>query len=180
MKNIIIKNGLYITLIIVGIPVLGYLIEGPVTKDAALNSEIVGYGSMVLSLAVFIFLGARKYRNEINNGRLTFLEGIKIGLLITLIPALAFAIYNHIYVEWIDPAFMENYWTWSVESMKEKLNPADFEAWLSDMEAQREMFSNPFFSFIIMFLTVFLIGLIVTLLVALGLRKPSHEVSVAQ
>lgn len=177
MKNIIIRNGLYITLIIVGIPVLGYLIEGPVTKDAALNSEIVGYGSMIVSLAVFIFLGARKYRNEINNGTLTFKEGIKIGLLITVIPALAFGIYNHVYVEWIDPEFMDNYWTWSMESMKQKLDPADFEVWLEDMEAQREMFANPFLGFLLMFSTVFLIGVIVTLLVALGLRKQPEELA---
>lgn len=171
MKKIILRNGLYITLIIVGIPLVVFLWEGPMKMESTGMAEIIGYGSIVLSLGIFIFLGVRQFRNEINDGKLSFGEALKIGLLIAMIPAVAFGLYNYVYTEWMDPGFMDNYYSHQVAQLQDTLSPQEFEVRVEAMEAEKEMFMNPFMQFFVMFVTVLIIGLIVSVLTSFVLKS---------
>jgi hypothetical protein len=49
---------------------------------------------MLLAM-VFVFLGIRHFRDHENEGMLTFGQGLKIGVLIVLIPAVAFGLFDN-------------------------------------------------------------------------------------
>lgn len=135
--------------------------------------EVIGYTSMVLSL-VFVFFGIKHYRNYENNGVVSFGKALLIGILITLFAALAFGIIDLIYIKYINPDFTTEYYTRSVEELKNSLSGAELEAKLAKMESQKELFMNPYMSFLLMSFTVFLIGFIISLISSLILqRKPS-------
>ena len=61
-------------------------------------AEIVGYSTILLSM-IFVFLGIKKYRDENNGGNISFGEALKVGVLIVLIPSIAFGLYNLFYIE---------------------------------------------------------------------------------
>ena len=128
--------------------------------------EATGYLTMLLSM-VFVFFGIRHYRNEKNNGILSFGQGLKLGLLIILIPSVFFGLFDVFYTEVINPNWVEDIY----DSMKRSMTPAEFEVKRKEFESQMELFSNPFFQFLIMFATVFIIGFIVTIISALSLQR---------
>jgi hypothetical protein len=168
MKSTIFRYGIYSTLTIVAISAIQFFVILPnVSYDI---SEISGYLTMVLSM-VFVFAGIRHYRNHVNNGTLTFGQGMKVGILIVLIPSVAFGLFDLLYTEVLNPSWLNDYYN----HYKEKLissTPADKLAGkLSEMEKMKEVFSNPVFQFLLMAGTVFIIGLIATIISALTLRR---------
>ncbi len=51
---------------------------------------VVGYTSMVVAFSM-IFFAIRNYRDNLNNGSITFGKGFRIGILITVIASLVYA-----------------------------------------------------------------------------------------
>ncbi|MGB5818504.1 MAG: DUF4199 domain-containing protein [Saonia sp.] len=136
------------------------------------TQEVLGYLSMIISLS-FVFFGIKHYRDNENNGEITFGKSLKIGIAISLITALAFGILDVIYIKFINPDFLTEYYDTTIAQMKETL-PADaFKVKLVEMESQKELFSSTFMSFFIMAMTVFLIGFIISLISALVLQRKS-------
>jgi len=133
-------------------------------------SEIAGYLIMLISM-IFVFIGIKYYRDKENNGVLTFWQGLKIGILIVLIPSVAFGLFDLLYTEVINPGWMENYYSKMVEHIQKTTAPEKLEAALKKLQANKEMFSNPAMQFLLMALTVFIIGFIVTIISSLALRR---------
>ena len=140
--------------------------------------EILGYASMVVALS-FVFFGIKHFRDRVNNGMLGFGKALQVGVLISLITALAFGILDVIYVEYINPDFSEEYYAYMVEQYKNALPEAEFKVKLTELEHQKAMFGNSFFNFVIMFLTVLLIGFIISLLSAVVLQRKAGDQKVA-
>jgi len=136
------------------------------------TQEIIGYASMIIAL-VFVYLGIKDDRDQENQGLVSFGRALSIGILISLIAALAFGVLDMIYIKYINPDFTTEYYAHYVEEMKASLPAAEFETKLKELEAEKEMFSNPIFSFLIMSVTVLMIGCIISLISALLLQKKS-------
>ena len=169
MKNIVLKHGLYATSVVVGIPLLVWVFTpGEPNYDLG---EIIGYATMILCMA-FVFLGIREHRDHQLNGTISFWQALKLGMSIALIPSLAFGIYDLLYVAYLDPDFYDAYYSQYVADLKSSLSQDDFEKALTEIEAQKELFTNPVMQFLVMFLTVFLIGFVVSLLSSLVLKRP--------
>lgn len=134
------------------------------------TQEIIGYASMVISLG-FVYFGIKHFRDKENNGEVGFKKALIIGLLISLITALAFGILDVIYIEFINPEFATEYYGHVVEEMRSSLPSEEFEVKLAELEIQKDLFSNPIFAFAIMAATVFVIGFIISLLSALILQR---------
>lgn len=168
MKNTILKYGSLAATTICLLFLLGLLGE-----DLPYSiREIIGYAGMIVSL-LFIFFGIKQFRDKENDGVLSFSKALLIGTLITLIAAAAFGIIDVIYVKYINPDFMTEYYTHAVEQMQQSLSETEFKLQLAELEAQKELFMNPFMNFLIMFLTVLMIGFIISLISGLILqRKP--------
>ncbi|PIB37923.1 DUF4199 domain-containing protein [Maribacter sp. 4G9] len=151
MKSIIVKYGLYGFILGLGLFLLGLII----IEDSNLSvAEIFGYATMIASLS-FIFIGIKHYRDKINNGFISFGNAMGIGMLISGFPALGIAIADYIYTTWINPNFFKEY----AEMMKAQGNSESIPEWSSGMMS------------LIMFLTVILLGFIITLISALILQR---------
>lgn len=134
--------------------------------------EVVGYLTMTLPM-IFVFFGIRYYRDEKNNGSLSFVRGLKVGVFIVLFPSIFFGLFDILYTEVFNPGWLNDYYHYQREQLIKNTAPDKLAVKLKAMKDQKEFFSNPFFQFLVVFLTVFLIGFIVSIISALALkRKP--------
>ncbi|HEY0680038.1 MAG TPA: DUF4199 domain-containing protein [Chitinophagaceae bacterium] len=168
MKKTVLRYGLLSSLVIVILFFLAWLFFGSDNNYA--SQEIVGYASIIVAL-LFVFFGIKHYRDHENEGKLSFGQGMKLGVLIVLIPSIAFGLFNVFYVLVLDPQFVEKYYQSQLDTMQKTLSAADFEIQRSKMESQRALFGNPAVNFILMFLTVFIMGVIVTVISSLILKR---------
>ncbi len=151
MKTTVIKFGIY-GLLTAALLFLAALVLG---KELSFSTqEVIGYISMVVSLS-FVFFGIKSYRDKVNNGNVSFGKAFTIGILISLFAGLGFGIVDYIYTTVINPDFMEQY----IETMRSQGH-----------EGEIPTYSSGFLA-LIMFLTVAVIGIIISLLSALVLKK---------
>jgi hypothetical protein len=129
-------------------------------KASMRRGEVVGYLSMLVAMSL-VFFAMREHRNR-QGGSLRFLQGLKLGVLVTLIAATLFGLatgilYASMGVEQTD-AFMRLY-------MEHAAGPdaaAQAKA-LADYEANRDLWLNHWFQGFVMFATVVPIGVLVSL-----------------
>lgn len=170
MKNLVLRYGLYATAITVGIPFLMYLIMGKGDESDYKLGEIIGYSTILLSM-IFVFFGIKKHRDENNGGNISFWEALKVGVLIAAIPAIAFGLYNLLYIEVLDPEFMDKYYQYYMDEAQATMNLEEFEAMKTKIEREKESFQSPIVQFGAMSLTVLIIGFIVSLISSIILKK---------
>ena len=169
MKKIVWRFGLYAAFLLIVLFLLKFAILG---NDNWALQEVLGWASMVLGL-LFVFFGIKHYRDHVNQGVLSFGKGMKVGLLIILIPTVAFGIFDVVYIKLINPDFFDKYYSFYSTQMQQTLPQAEFESWKTKMEASKKMFQNPFVNFLVMSATIFIIGVIITVISSLILmRKP--------
>ena len=118
------------------------------------TQEAIGYIAMIVSLS-FIFVGIKHYRDQVNEGSISFRRAMLIGLLISALTGLGIALADFLYLSFINPDFMEEY-TSVMRSEGYKGEIPDY--------------GNGFLA-MIMFLTVMIIGLIISLISALILSR---------
>ncbi|PQB05257.1 DUF4199 domain-containing protein [Aureitalea marina] len=171
MKRTSIRFGLYGALTICILFLASWTLGKGLSYDA---QEVLGYSSMIISLS-FVFFGIRYFRDKENNGQLNFKQALTIGLLISLLTALAFGLLDVIYVKYINPEFMDDYYARSLAQLQESLPADEFEIQKAQLESQKEFWMNPMMNFVIMFLTVFVIGSIITLISGLILKTNSNN-----
>ncbi|MEM8568532.1 MAG: DUF4199 domain-containing protein [Bacteroidota bacterium] len=172
MKQLIIKNGLYATLVLVGVHIVAWVVsDGEPNYEMG---EIIGYTSMIICM-VFVFLGIREYRNVELHGTMTFNQALGMGVLIALVPSLAFGLYDIVYILYLNPDFTNDYFNHYLDKMRNTLTAEEFEKARQQMEAEKEFWSNPLLQFIVMFLTVFVIGFIVALISSAILQTKSKK-----
>ena len=167
MKRTIIKFGGYSCLLLIVLFGISFLFEDAMDFS---TSEIFGYATIVLSLS-FVFFGIKSYRDKENNGVICFGKALKIGLLITLLASLTFGLINVIYTEVINPEFSTEYYKYSIEKIEKELPAEAYKVKVAELESQQELFGNPLFNFVLMSLTVLIIGLIISLISGLILQR---------
>ena len=151
MNSTILRYGFY-SLLTAAVLFLAGLILG---EDLSMNTKaVVGYASMVVSL-LFVFFGIKHFRDKENNGSITFRMAFILGVAITLFAAVGFAIVDYIYTTVINPEFMTQY----IAEMKANGSTEEIPEYGSTFLAM------------IMFLTVLIIGIIITILSGLILSR---------
>jgi Protein of unknown function (DUF4199) len=135
------------------------------------KGAIIGYTTMVLSF-LLVFFGIRSFRENIAGGTITFGRAFAVGILITLISCICYvAAWEIIYFKFM-PDFVAKYAAYAVEKAKASgASQEAIQAQLQEMKKFKEMYNNPFFNIAITFTEPLPIGLIVTLISALILRK---------
>lgn len=138
------------------------------------NSDFIGYGSMVIALSM-IFFGIKSYRDNYRNGAITFSKALHVGMLITLVAALIYAVAGETYYQ-IDPegqaVMMEKYADHHINKMKANgAATAEIEQKIKEMTDLKEMNRNPVVRFGITLAIILPVGIIITLLSAAVLRK---------
>ncbi len=169
MKKTILRFGFLSAIVLLGVSLVAYVVFIKNSDDFG-TREIIGYASIVLSLA-FVFIGIKYFRDKMNNGWLSFGQGMKLGTLITLFPSVLFGIWSLIYAYYLDPEFNDKYFNSEIEQMRKSLPADEFAVKAKEMESFRDLSANPAFAFGLMFITVFLIGLIITIISTFILKR---------
>lgn len=167
MKQTIKKFGIYSSLALIVLFSISFLFEDAMSYS---TSEIYGYASIVLALS-FVYFGIKHYRDHVNDGRISFIKALKIGILISLLAALTFGLINVVYTEFVNPDFTNEYYAHYVEQYRDTMPAAEFEAKLEQLETEKEFFANPLIGFSIMALTALIIGFIISLISGLILQR---------
>ncbi len=132
-------------------------------------AEVVGYVSIVAALA-FVYFGVRSYRDKDLNGQISLGEALKCGLLITAFVAFVFTLFDTLYVTVLDPDFYSEYMEWQrAEMVADGATGEALEAF-DERSAAFQGSSGFLLNGVVMFMTVFTIGFIVSMLSALSLR----------
>jgi hypothetical protein len=142
----------------------------PFTDSAWLqaHSMVVGYTTMVLSF-MLVFFGIRSYRENIGGGTITFGRAFAVGILITLISSILYVITWEVMYFGV-PSFGEKFMTMCVAHIKNSgASPEAIQTQLN----QLKYLDNPFINAALTFTEPFPVGLIITLVSALILRKKS-------
>ncbi|MBN4070176.1 DUF4199 domain-containing protein [Olleya sp. AH-315-F22] len=167
MKNSILRYGSYSSLTLAVLFIIGMVIGD---QFGYTPSEVFGYASMIISL-LFVFIGIKHFRDNENNGLVSFGKALLIGVLISLMAALTFGIIDLIYITYINPDFAADYYAHSIEQFRATLSEAEFKVKLAELESQKDLFMNPLISFLLMTVTVFILGFIISLISSLILQR---------
>jgi hypothetical protein len=163
MQNIIFKNGILggIIVSIVMISMIWYMKANPGVQPNA----ILGFISM-FSAFTFLILGIKQQR-QIDNGTITFgsafLTGLGISFVISTIYVLVWLI---IYYNFF-PDFMDKY----SEMVLKNTNPEELTAKITEMNQMKEWYKNPLMIILLTYMEILPIGIVVSLIGALILKK---------
>jgi hypothetical protein len=167
MKNNILKNGI-LGGIIVSIVMIAMLFYMKAYPDRQPNS-IIGFSSMFLAF-IFVILGIKQERTN-NNGVITFGKAFLTGFAITfVISTLYVMVWLVIYYNFF-PDFMEKY----SEMVLKNTKPEDLAAKTTEMKQMAAWYKSPLMIILLTYMEVFPIGIVVSLVGALFLKKNSSS-----
>jgi hypothetical protein len=137
------------------------------------KSMYLGYTSMVLAF-LLVFFGIRSYRDNVCDGQISFLRAFGVGILITLISCACYVItWEIVYFNFL-PDFSEKYLNHMVETMK--ASGATQQAIDAKIQEWKNLnYDNPLINSLITFTEPFPVGLIVTLISSLILRRRKSD-----
>lgn len=135
------------------------------------GSMLIGYASMILSFS-FVFVGVKNFRDKHNAGLIGFGKAFWVGLLITLISSTMYVITWIIVYKTMMPDFMEKYAAHMIEeAQKSGASAEQIAAQASEMAMYSEMYKNPLFIILLTYAEILPVGLIVSLITALILKR---------
>jgi hypothetical protein len=165
-------SGLISAVMLLNIPLFG-------DKIGFEKGMIVGYASIILSLSL-VFFGIKSYRDNVQKGSITFGKAFGVGILITLISCLFYVIaWQIIYYNFM-PDYLEKYGNYQIDQMKASgASEAMIEATRMETQKFSEMYKNPFLNALFTFTEPFPVGLLITLISALILKRKPASVQTA-
>lgn len=169
MKKTILKYGAISALITTSMMLISTTLH---YQDAnSKTSEIIGFSGMFLAF-IFIFLGIKSFRDKQNNGVISFGTAFKIGILICLIASTVYVATWMIECHFFFPDFMEKYAaTVLEEARKSGLSATDLVEKQNEMEKYKDWYKNPILMALMTYMEIFPLGLIITVISALILKK---------
>lgn len=176
MKKNIIVHGLIAgvivsTLMLLSINYLSHC-EGSIDYE---TSMLIGYASMLIAFSL-IFVGIRNYRDQYNQGVISFGQAFKIGITIAFIASTVYVLAWLIDYFYFIPDFMERYSEHMLEKMKSGgASAAEIEAEAKEMAEFATMYKNPFINAMMTYVEILPVGIVVTLISSLILKKASNS-----
>lgn len=135
------------------------------------SSMVLGYASMLIAFSL-VFVGIRNYRDKYNGGVISFGRAFKIGILITLIASTVYVVSWLINYFYFMPDFMEKYSAHMLSELKASgASPAEIADETKDMAEFGVMYKNPLFTALVTYAEILPVGLIVTLISSLILKR---------
>jgi hypothetical protein len=138
------------------------------------HGEYLGYTTIVLSF-LLVFFGIRSYRDNAGKGQITFVKGFTIGVSITLIMCVCYVVtWEIIYFKFMHD-FMDKYSAYLMEKARASgASAAALQAQVEQLRKYKQMYENPLYNAAITFIEPFPVGLVMTLISAVILRKKSQ------
>ncbi|WP_345954138.1 DUF4199 domain-containing protein [Mucilaginibacter sp. PAMB04168] len=138
------------------------------------SSMLVGYAGMLLAFS-FVFVGIKNYRDKFNNGAVSFVQALKIGGLIMLIASTFYVVVWLFDYYLFVPDFMDRYTAHVITQAKaEGDSPAEISKQVAELANYKEMYSSPIGVILLTYMEILPVGIIVTLISALILKRKSN------
>lgn len=141
------------------------------------RSVIVGYTVIVLSFLV-VFFGVRSYRENVGNGYISFGRAFAVGSLIMLITSVCYVLSWEVVYFNLMPDFITDYSNHLVEKMRAAgETPQAIAAKQQEMRDFKKLYDNPLLNPLITLTEPLPVGLLVTFISALVLRRKTTDAS---
>ena len=178
MKRTILICGLIGGLISVGWFLLS---EQFFSFNMSMNTRMYfGYATMILGLSV-IFVAIKNYRDNYNDGVITFGKAFKIGLFITLIASTVYVVVWMIDFTWFIPDFFDKYRSHMLTEMKAHgATAAEIQTKMTELNNGAELYKNPLFNALFTYMEIVPVGLVISVIAGLILKKKKRvEIAVS-
>ena len=140
------------------------------------HGAIYGYTSMILAFSP-IFVGVKNVRDGYDSGVISFAKAFKIGLYITLIASSIYVISWLFDYYFFLTGFAEQYSAHVLEKLRASgASAAEIAKKTAEMADFTKMYKNPFFNAMITYTEILPVGLIVSLISALVLKRKVAKV----
>ena len=141
------------------------------------GSMLLGYASMLLAFSL-VFVGIRNYRNKYNNGVISFGKAFKTGLFIVLIASTIYVIVWMVDYHLFMPDFAEKYGAHMVDKLKTSgASQLEIDREAKEMASFAKMYKNPLIVTLFTYAEILPVGLLVTLVSALILKRKPKPVA---
>lgn len=135
------------------------------------NRQLFGYTTMAIALSM-IFFGVRSYRDNQNDGMISFGKAFQVGILIAAVASIIYASSWEIYMNMSAGDFMEQYTARYLEQMEsEGATLTEIEEMKVSMREMAEMYKNPIIRFGMTLMEIIPVGLVITLISAFILKR---------
>jgi len=137
---------------------------------------VLGYSAIVLSF-LLIFFGIRSYRENVGDGYISFGRAFSVGILIALISSIIYVLtWEVVFHNWLYD-FPEKYTAYVIQKAQASgVSAADVDRQRGEMDSMWALYrSNFFVRAAFTFVEPFPVGLLVTLISAVALRKRRKE-----
>jgi hypothetical protein len=135
------------------------------------DNEVVGYAAQIIAFS-FIFVGVKNFRDKFNQGTVSFGKAFLIGLGITLIGSTIYVIIWLVEFYVFIPDFMDKYAAHLLKEVRESgVSEAVMNRKVAQINGIKEMYKNPLFVVLITYAEVLPVGIIISLLTALILKR---------
>ncbi len=181
-KNKNMKKNIIIYGLIAGIVVSAFMLttvnylshcEGNVDYD---TSMLIGYASMLVAFSM-VFVGIRNYRDKYNDGVISFGKAFKIGLMIVQIASTIYVVSWLIDYFFFIPDFLEKYSAHMLDELKARgASQIEIDKQIKEMAWMGKLYQNPFFNAMLTYAEILPVGLVVTLISSLILKRKTAKI----
>ena len=135
------------------------------------KSMLIGYASMLIAFSM-VFVGIRNYRDKFNGGVISFGKAFKTGIMIVLVASTIYVIAWQIDYFFFIPDFLDKYSAHMIAELKASgASQTEIDIQTKEMASFAEMYQNPFFNAMMTYTEILPVGLVVTLISSLILKK---------
>jgi hypothetical protein len=170
MRKIILVNGLISGIIVSTM----FLISYPLMRNHTLSttsSMVIGYAAMVLSLSL-VFVAIKTYRDQYLDGSISFGTAFKVGLSVATIASIIYAAMWIVASYTIASDYAEFYTECQMNDLRAGgASAEELAAAKTQMDTFTKLYENPLLRFVMTMLEIFPVGLVMTLIAALVLKK---------
>jgi hypothetical protein len=177
MKKIVLTFGLISGAIFALMMFVTQPLVGRVSFD---KLEIVGYTTIVVAF-LMVFFGIRSYRETVGGGKISFGRAFKVGILITLISSACYVLAWQIVYYKLAPDFVDKYGDYMIEKTRASgATPEEIETQRQRMQTFKEWYKNPLINVALTLMEPLPIGVLITLISSLILRRPEPKTQVSE
>ncbi len=158
----------------------GVVSAGVLGDSLSLNTRLIfGYATMILGFSL-IFVAIKNYRDNYNNGTISFGKALRIGLLITLIASTVYMVVWMIDYSYFVPDYGEKYQAQAIAEMKANgVSAAEIQRQGAELATTMAKYkASATFRIMFTYLEIVPVGIVVSLIAALILKKKSKSVLV--
>lgn len=175
------KNILVFGFIAGGILILFTLCVSVLSKylHGYLDNAVAGYTAMIIAFS-FIFVAVKNFRDKYNAGVISFGQACWIGLGISLIGSTCYVAAWLIEYYCFMPDFMDKYTAGLIDQAKHSgLSPAELDKRIAAINHEKELYNNPVIVVLQTYLEVLPVGVVISLINALILRRRKPKTTTA-